>query len=676
MGWRSTGAAFRAGNYSGPLTSDEGGFAAGFAKTFTAGISKAADIIAQDKQAEREFEREKDLIRLRETLAAQRAAATASRTREKEDGEALAWALATVNSYGLANTPDNVSRLAGIYTSEGSGVQAGNAVDALIVSGALTLAPTDTATTAAPAPAELNTTVSSQNTTELPSVFNTSPTLDDLEATETSVPGPAPVETTQADPEVVPAPIAAQPTSLNFTNLNAGQGAIVQDLRKQNIDELRMTVATSDPNSFQGQAARQLYREIRTREIQGISDETTLLTITQNGSDWEREAALAVLNNIAVPAGSVRVKIGDEFILARRVRSQNGSVQLVDAATGQPIDQQQVTAEINPAEDADALETISSIISRANQPVEAAREGLVSYISAADSAYKMTQILAGNPDILTITGGVIPEVLSRIQSELNGFANLFGEEGRETGITADQVNSRIAALERQTLDLFANGQIDEAARDRAIYLAQERRLAYAIVRAQQGPGGVISNQDFENGLMTVRASVNAGTFEESLRKLILADETQVRIRMEQVAGNDFIRSAQAILDERGMDFPLVQDMFRTIPESFGRYGAGEAYQWLQGEIDLAQGQRVTLQDTATERRPLIEQAATMGQADAVDAVTIPENILDAMRRFVAERGGSELSMSSARDALLENIPGLTEEQLRQQYPEFFPDTSE
>jgi hypothetical protein len=40
MGWRSTGAAFRAGNYNGPLTSDEGGFASGFAKTFTAGIPK------------------------------------------------------------------------------------------------------------------------------------------------------------------------------------------------------------------------------------------------------------------------------------------------------------------------------------------------------------------------------------------------------------------------------------------------------------------------------------------------------------------------------------------------------------------------------------------------------------------------------------------------------------
>jgi hypothetical protein len=79
MGWRSTGGAFRAGNYNGPLTSDEGGFASGFAKTFTAGISKASDIIAGEMQAQRDQKREEDLIRLRETLAAQRAAATASR---------------------------------------------------------------------------------------------------------------------------------------------------------------------------------------------------------------------------------------------------------------------------------------------------------------------------------------------------------------------------------------------------------------------------------------------------------------------------------------------------------------------------------------------------------------------------------------------------------------------
>jgi hypothetical protein len=63
MGWRSTGAAFRAGNYNGPLTSDEGGFASGFAKTFTAGISKASDIIAGEMQAERDQKREEDLIR-------------------------------------------------------------------------------------------------------------------------------------------------------------------------------------------------------------------------------------------------------------------------------------------------------------------------------------------------------------------------------------------------------------------------------------------------------------------------------------------------------------------------------------------------------------------------------------------------------------------------------------
>ena len=114
MGWRSTGAAFRAGNYSGPLTSDEGGFASGFAKTFTAGISKASDIIAGEMQAERDQEREKDLIRLRETLAAQRAGATAAAASNKKDEENNRWATDAQTRYNLGDEPTTLATLAAI----------------------------------------------------------------------------------------------------------------------------------------------------------------------------------------------------------------------------------------------------------------------------------------------------------------------------------------------------------------------------------------------------------------------------------------------------------------------------------------------------------------------------------------------------------------------------------
>jgi hypothetical protein len=121
MGWRSTGGAFRAGNYNGPLTSDEGGFASGFAKTFTAGISRASDIIAGEMQAQRDQKREEDLIRLRETLAAQRDAATASRASDKESAKLLKEAQAFATTYGvpieeaatILQANDGNSRLAG-----------------------------------------------------------------------------------------------------------------------------------------------------------------------------------------------------------------------------------------------------------------------------------------------------------------------------------------------------------------------------------------------------------------------------------------------------------------------------------------------------------------------------------------------------------------------------------
>ena len=692
MGWRSTGAAFRAGNYSGPLTSDEGGFASGFAKTFTAGISKASDIIAGEMQAERDQEREKDLIRLRETLAAQRAAATAARKTEKEDSEALAWALDTVKGYGLAASPENITRLTGLFGSEGGAVQAGNALDDMIVSGALTLAPTDTATTApeVPAPATLGATVLSQNTTELPSVSTQPPApLDDLEATDTTnVTNPEPVEV--AEPEVVdesvtPEPVAPQPVPIDFVNLTGGQASIIRDLRTKDTGELRLMAETTDPNSFQGRAARQLYQDSRTREIMQMTDETTLRTILNSGSssEWEKEAARAVVSNMSNPVGLVRVQLDDgTFVMARQGRNENADQQFVDTVTGQPIDQ--IAAVIDPSEDGATIDRAMSQLSRANSSVTDARTTLRGYIAAADAAFKMTEILARNESILTFTGGVIPATISRIESELEGINSLFGEEGQERNLDPEQVFARFEYLEREANDLFNNGQIDQAARDRAIYQAQEKRLAYIVARSQQGPAGVISNQDYNSALESVRASVNAGTFEESLRKLILADETAVRIGLDQAASDDFVRAAQTILDQQGVDFPLVQDLFRTIPENFERYGVGDAYQWLQGEINLAQGQTANLPPLGDVQPPprLIDRSATelgspsvAGQSSEGNVV-VRETTLNAMRRYIEEKGGTEISRQAAVDVILENTPGLTEDQLRQAYPEFFPNTSE
>ena len=188
MGWRSTGAAFRAGNYSGPLTSDEGGFASGFAKTFTAGISKASDIIAGEMQAERDQEREKDLIRLRETLAAQRAAATAARDTEKKDAQKLADARALADGLGMGGDTAFVSYAASaIEAADGDVSVARKAILSDINIGLLQI---DPAPPADPGPSATNTPPAPS--IEVPDATAPAPTpdpasMDDLQATEPTV---------------------------------------------------------------------------------------------------------------------------------------------------------------------------------------------------------------------------------------------------------------------------------------------------------------------------------------------------------------------------------------------------------------------------------------------------------------------------------------------------------
>jgi hypothetical protein len=693
MGWRSTGGAFRAGNYNGPLTSDEGGFASGFAKTFTAGISKASDIIAGEMQAQRDQKREEDLIRLRETLAAQRAAATASRTRDKADGDALNWAMSYATRMGLDLTPDNITALSATYTSEGNEGRAAKAADEMVIGGSLKLAPETPVATGAE-----DTSVSSQNAVDLPNVF------DDLEQANPEsvavagpeVVGPEPVIAVEPDPvatedpdpvvtavepeiadaSTVTEPVAQQADPIDFNSLSGGQALFVSELRKLDAEELRKYADTSNPNTFQGRLSRQLYQDSRTREIMQITDEVTLRTILQNGTEWEQEAVRKVFSNMSNPTGSVRVRLGDgTFVMAQQGRGDDGKPQFVDMASGNPI-AQDINAVLDPTEDGEVIDRAMSQYRGSNAVVTEARTNLRGYIAAADAAFKMTEILSRNQSILTFTGGVIPATISRIESELMGINSIFGEEGEERNLNPDQVFARFDYLEREANDLFNNTKIDQAARDRAIYLAQEKRLAYIVARSQQGPAGVISNQDYNSALESVRASVNAGTFEESLRKLIVADETTVRIAMEQAANNEGVRAAQLIIDQQGVDFPLVQDLFRTIPENFERYGVGDAYQWLQGEINLAQGQSATLPPLGeTQTVPLMDRVSSPEQLPTANVV-VRETTIDAMRRYVEEKGGTELSRQAAVSVILDSTPGLTEDQLRQMHPEFFTDISE
>lgn len=305
MGWRSTGAAFRAGNYSGPLTSDQGGFASGFAATFNAGISKAADIIVQDMAADKEQEREMELIRLRETLAAQRAAATRSADRDKDDNEAMTIAREIAASYGI-NDPEIITYFSSVVVAnDGDGSQARNAIQEMVDNGSFILptgpqtaapaTPTEPATTDPAQPPEAVAPTADSPTSELPSVFNqpeASPaSMDDLEATEEPlVPEPAvfrpdedtaevveaqateePAQTTEAAPIGVPETPAPSGPRFDFEAPMRTEIAGM-DLPTL-LAELELARSVSNPNTRRIQLIETALRAKQENEIMGLSDD-------------------------------------------------------------------------------------------------------------------------------------------------------------------------------------------------------------------------------------------------------------------------------------------------------------------------------------------------------------------------------------------------------------------
>lgn len=714
MGWRSTGAAFRAGNYKGPLTSDEGGFASGFATTFAAGISKAADIFADEKQAEREQERAKDLIRLRETLAAQRAAASRSNRANSENEDAITdareWAVSSLESSGLPATPANIQAAMGLYTIEGTDVQRGNAFSSALSDGIF-----ETTGSTGAAPAASPPTVpeaAAAPAADLPDRTNTpayplGTPVDDLEATEDltptrssmptavpEIPRAAPTDTPDAalisasasvedmpvarpavyrperdEAEIVEAQtvVGSSGVRLSFgtalptseatsaappppgvlevpepSRMTQAERSFMVNVSKMSRDDLASRLANETDPTYRRILAN-AYEARLENEFMGL-EEGDLMVAARSENDIVRDAAGRILearrevdallagdpervladlttpeqvesqmlvtrNNPDLPDGTKTALLeilqghqqrlidlktpAEQGVKLADVRATNYQALSAQAEANGNISLAQQILEVgqqmasSSPEAAAVLGEVSGILSRANAPVDEARGAVSGYIGAADSAFRMTQIVARNPDILTFFGGRVPAILSRIEGELYSMSGLFS--GERTEVLDTDMGAYIDSLQAEAESLFTNGQIDAASRDYAMYRAQEARLAYMIVRSQQGQGGVISNQDYNSALEQVRSSTNAGTFEDSLRQLIRADEVRVSSAVDAIRNNDQIRIADAILKQSGVDFPLVQDITRPLSDTANAYGAGEAYNWLQGSVTLAEG---------------------------------------------------------------------------------------
>jgi hypothetical protein len=677
MGWRSTGAAFRAGNYSGPLTSDEGGFAAGFAKTFTAGISKAADIITEDMKADRDQEREKDLIRLRETLAAQRAGAAASAASAKKDQEDLAWANSAITNYSLENTPEMIARLAALRGSTGNDFRADQAVRELIGDGVLGAASSPVATPVAPV--ELEATISSQGTTDFPSGSNTPPTppnvMDDLERTETTVAVASPVETPEVDVVETPVtPNTPQQASVSYAPLDENDIIVFNRLNGMSISELRTAAATSPANSYRQRAAQGLYQDRRTREIQATAEEATLLTIIQNGEDWERETAREVLQNMGSSNEITRFKIlpegvspadlqttGADVINVRMARGEDGRSVPVDVATGEPIDPARVVGPVTQ----DESERLVSILTAMNNPITAYQKQRNNLLGFADLSYEIGMLIDEDETVTTRVAGLVSSLVSggrEVSALYNVLSSTFDNDPNAVISQQDferDLRRRGVLEPGETLDAIAGRlTVEDIFSDQTIALAERRRvfeakmvLAAFRAGALEGQSGqAMSDKDFQRFAQFLNSAKTEGGFQRSVGEYLNNAYRQV-----MQAENDLLNDGR-VVEFRSAYFrdPLNLTTTQKALEAEPRYMDALAY---FGIIDAPQAGQLVPQS----QEPEVSDSYT----STVNGVTntLNANTAEALRN-------SGYSPEAIRRALI-NAAGFTEQQVRQFLPELF-----
>lgn len=241
---------------------------------------------------------------------------------------------------------------------------------------------------------------------------------------------------------------------------------------------------------------------------------------------------------------------------------------------------------------ADTLDAVSTTLARVNTGVIIpAQTTIDSFIGASDSAYRLMQIAADNPDILTTLGGTVPSLFSRIKNEFTAAENLLERLTNSQAPISSGI-SAIQEFENTVAKNLQDGSIDAQAAAYAMYNAQEMRLAFMLARSQQG-SGVLSDNDFRAALAQVRSSSRVETAEESLRALINADMTKVTSAQTTLQNDPQIRIARMQLAAGGPELEnldLFDGITKPITELAADRGVSDALSWVNGDITLSRPQ--------------------------------------------------------------------------------------
>jgi hypothetical protein len=228
----------------------------------------------------------------------------------------------------------------------------------------------------------------------------------------------------------------------------------------------------------------------------------------------------------------------------------------------------------------DQIDAVSSIMAKAQTNIRDTNAAVDAYIDVASSGYSLVQILREEQDTNRLFGGQLANLATRLSGEVGSFKRLVSAavgDDPEAGVTYEQGMSDLEAAERRALN---TENLTEQGRAYVVFKAQEARLAFKIARLQQGPQGVISNQDYDAALGQISGSPDPETFAASLRGLIEPGRNNAERLLTTLRSDPQIELA--ILRQKGMPIDVTAGALRTIDERVAGKPEQEALAWING----------------------------------------------------------------------------------------------
>lgn len=322
-------------------------------------------------------------------------------------------------------------------------------------------------------------------------------------------------------------------------------------------------------------------------------------TYDSRAADANRAAALPDIADVRAEnweSLAAAAKTAGEDVLASQIESlgQGYAAAEDDAALGDQID------------------AVSAILAKAQTNIRDTNAAVDAYLDVANSGYNLVQILREEQDTNRLFGGRLSSSILNLSGEFSAFERLMSAvvgDDPDAGVTYEQGISAVETAERRALD---TENLTEQGRAYVMFKAQEARLAFKIARLQQGPQGVISNQDYDAALGQISGSADPEIFADSLRGLIEPGRDNAERLLTTLRSDPQIELA--ILRQKGMPIDITAGVLRTIDERVEGTPAQQALAWINGSEAAPTGTEDTVAGSSRDNPVAV---TTLEEANAL-----------------------------------------------------------